>query len=92
MEIDVNTIKKLTDRFRREANNNIEKTIGRVVLSQIQIYGEVSYDAIRYALARETEKTLSGQGKIIPELDPELHDLQAAQLKLLELHDPHDEQ
>ncbi|BCS55157.1 hypothetical protein [Geobacter sp. SVR] len=91
IEIDAAVIKKLNQRFRREAGSNIEKTIGRVVLSQIQIHGEVSYNAIRYALARELEKTPSEQGKIIPDLDPELCDLRAAQLQLLKLHEPHDD-
>jgi|GEM_PF-6016395 len=89
-EADEKIIKQLDERFRREARDNKEKTLGRVVYTLIQIYGEVSYETIRKALHKMIDESPSRRGEIRPELDTQLHDAEAALMLLLELHEPHD--
>lgn len=89
-EADEKIIKQLDERFRREAHDNKEKTLGRIVYTLIQIYGEVSYETIRKALHTMIKDSPSNHGKIRPEFDTQLHDANEALLFLLRLHEPHD--
>lgn len=84
-------VNQLKERFRREAIDNKEATIGRIAYTQIQIYGEVSYKAIRKSLHKMIEEAPSKRGDIIPELDTHLLDAEAALVFLLQLHEPHDD-
>lgn len=83
-------VEQLKERFRREAEENKEATIGRIVYSLIQEYGDVSYDAIRKHLCRMIQDAPSAHGAISPELDVQLHNANAALVFLLLLHEPHD--
>lgn len=83
-------IRQLGERFRREAGEKREETIGRTVCNLIQIHGDVSFRTIRLALCDQADNSPSERGEIRPELDPQLHDAREALLLLLELHEPHD--
>lgn len=85
-----NAVEVLKERFRREAIENKEATIGRIVYTQIQIYGDVSYEAIRKSLVKMIAECPSEHGEITSDLDVQQHNATQALLFLEELHEPHD--
>lgn len=84
-------ISQLENRFRREAKEKREDTIGRIVYTLVQIHGEISYQAIRKALHQLIEESPSNRGEIAPALDTQFLDAEAALMRLLDFHVPHDE-
>lgn len=91
VEVSEAVIKQLNERFRREAKENRERTLGHVVYTLVQIHGDVSYETIRSELRKRLANSPSALGQITPELDTQLHDTQEALWLLEELHEPFDD-